>query len=183
MRGEFMKCAVIALILLPTALMAQSAMPTDAHAHGTGQLSFEFADTEFTLTLRVPGADVVGFEQPADNDDDRAQVATAISDLSKPLELFVVPPEAGCATVSANVVLIGDAFGAADDGGAAEHTEFQADFLVQCQNIEAANIIEFAYFDRFENARNLRVQMTSGTASRVFDVRRDMPVLNIPNPL
>lgn len=178
-----MKSAALALTALPVALMAQNATPLDAHVHGSGHLSFVFAETEIALTLRVPGADVVGFEEPAENEDDRAQVATAISDLSKPLELFVMPPDAGCVTLSANVALVGDAFGTQQDTQQEAHTEFQADFVVQCQDLEAANVVEFLYFQRFENAQNLRVQLTSGDASREIEVSRDMPVMIIPNPL
>lgn len=178
-----MRNAVIALTFLPATLAAQGAISSGAHVHGTGLLSFDMSQSEIALTLRAPGADIVGFEQPAENEDDRAQVATAISDLSKPLEIFVFPEDAGCATLSANVALVGDAFLQQQDSGAEAHTEFQADFLVQCQNIEAVNAVEFLYFQRFENARKLRVQLTSGTASREVEVSRDMPVLTIPNPL
>lgn len=175
-----MKSATLALFLVPTALMAQQASPSETHSHGTGRLSIAVSDAAFTLVLKVPGMDVVGFEQPAESEDDRTRVATAISDLSKPLELFVPPAEAGCATVSANVALVGDAFLSQDDSNGQGQTEFHAEYLVQCEDISAANLLDFAYFDRFEKARKLQVQLTSGENEKEFEVERETPVLRIP---
>lgn len=178
--GEFMKSATLALFLVPTALMAQEASPSEAHSHGTGRLSIAVSEAAFTLVLKVPGMDVVGFEQSAESEEDRARVAAAISDLSKPLELFVLPAEAGCATVSANVALVGDAFGAQDETAEQAHTEFHADYLVHCEDISAANVVEFAYFERFERARKLQVQLSSDAGESAFEVEREMPVLKLP---
>lgn len=177
-----MKYAAIPLFLLPVALMAQGAHSSGAHAHGVGHLGVTLSDGAVALVLEVPGHDIVGFEHPAENEQDRARVADAISDLSEPLTLFELPPEAGCITASANVALVGDAFGqdeAAESGGTA-HNEFHADYLLQCEDIAAMNMIRFTYFDRFTKARRLSVQLTSPTGTQDVVVQRETPLLTLP---
>lgn len=182
-----MKCAVLALSLLPAAAAAQATQLETQHEHGTGHLGIQFSGAEFALSLAVPSADIVGFERPATTDDDRAMVALAISDLSKPLELFVLPEEAGCFTVSANVALISEGLGGQANStetksGASdeeEHSEFQADYVIQCQHIAALSTIGFAYFDRFEGAQKLKVDLERSEGSHNFEVTRATPLVDL----
>ena len=146
-----------------------------------------FSGAEFTLSLAVPSVDIIGFERHAESDDDRALVAAAISDLSKPLELFVVSEEAGCITTSANVILTNEGFGKKDetetgeaDAPAAEyHAEFQADYVIQCQDMNALGTIEFAFFNRLENIEELRVRVELSDEIHGFDVTPATPILDI----
>ncbi len=176
-----MKSAAIALSILSVALTAQNAWSFETHTHGIGRLSVEVTDTAFRLVLQVPGTDVVGFEQTAESEEERARIASAISDLSKPMDLFVIPPEASCATLSANVALVGDAFRPQDNSTPEAHTEFHADYLVQCEDISAANAIDFAYFERFEGAFKLQVHLTSATGEYDYEVERTAPMLTLPD--
>ena len=79
----------------------------DAHQHGHGALNIAFEGTTIAMELEAPGADIVGFEHPAESDEDRALIAAAIAQLAKPLELFGLPADAGCTVIAANVSLIG----------------------------------------------------------------------------
>ncbi len=179
-----MKCAVFALFLCLAALQAHA---TELRPQGSKTLGIVFSDTEFSLSLAVPGSEIVGFGRPAENDDERALVAVAISDLSKPLELFVVPDAAGCFTTSANVTLSGESLGQEDGATGSsdqpltnsEHTEFQAEYIVQCQDLGALDRIEFAYFDRFEGTDKLTVQIEKAGAVRAFEVTRATPLLDL----
>ena len=146
-----MRRAALALILLPTVVLSQTDSDI-AHKHGVGHLEVTFAESAFALSLQVPAGDILGFEQPEDTDEDRALVAGAISGLSSPLELFVVPEEAACFTTAANVTLQTEGFGQtaeAEESDAAHHAEFQAEYQIECQSAEAIEVIRFAYFDRF----------------------------------
>ncbi len=182
-----MKCAVLALSLLPAAVSAQATQLESQPERGTGRLAIQFSGAEFALSLAVPSADIVGFERPAASDEDRALVAVAISDLSKPLELFVLPEEAGCFTASANVALTSDAQGEPTQAIGAETSpsetpelsEFQADYVIQCQSIEALNTIEFAYFDRFEATQKFQVSVERSDGLHTFDVTRATPLVDL----
>lgn len=143
-----------------------------------------FAETEFALSLEVPRANIVGFGHAAENEDERAAVAVAISELSEPLGLFEVSPEAGCMTASANVAIVGDAFGQDENqvGAAAmDQTKFHADYLVQCQDIVSVSSIRFAYFDRFAKAQRLEVELISAAGTQNYTMERAAPVLTLPN--
>ncbi|WP_255353517.1 DUF2796 domain-containing protein [Ruegeria sp. ANG-R] len=164
--------------------MAQQLSTTEAHTHGAGRMTISFEETGFALTLEVPGVDIVGFEHTAENEDERADVAVAISDLSRPLAIFEVPSEAGCMTATANVALVGDVFvhdQAQSSDDAAHHTEFQADYLLQCQEIALVTSIRFAYFDRFSRAERLVVELMSPDGVQNLTVERENPVLNLRN--
>lgn len=173
-----MRCAIFALFLTPAFALSQTQSP--AHVHGTGYMDIAFSGEAFSLSLAVPAADIIGFGGPAETDEDRALVAVAISDLSKPLGLFVLPEEAGCFTASANVTLSGEGLGQDASGQAAdqaEHSEFLADYQIQCQDMAALASIRFAYFDRFENSQKLIVRIARSGENRTYDVSRNQPDL------
>ncbi|WP_170427283.1 ZrgA family zinc uptake protein [Ruegeria arenilitoris] len=173
-----MKCAAIALILTPAVALTQ--VQGASHEHGVGHLDIAFSDEAFSLSLAVPAADIVGFEGPAETDNDRALVAVAISDLSKPLGLFVPSEEAACVTVSANVTLSGEGLGQdAANTSAEQHSEFLADYVIQCQDMSALASIRFGYFDRFENAQKLMVQVSRSGENLAYDVTRSRPDLGL----
>lgn len=176
---QVMKTAAVALFLLPVVVSAQAAQVDSPHVHGTGTLSVAFSGADIQLSLVVPGADIVGFERPAENDDDRAQVAGAVSDLSKPMELFVAASAAGCFTMTANVTLTSERLDQGEGADAQAHMEFVADYQVRCQDITQLNRVEFAYFDRFPNASRLDIQISCGGANRIASVSRAEPIAEI----
>ncbi|MEM9126855.1 MAG: DUF2796 domain-containing protein [Pseudomonadota bacterium] len=182
-----MKCLVGVLSMCMVAGGASATQHQTLHEHGTAALNIVVSGAEIGLSLSVPSMDVVGFERPAADDDDRALVAIAISDLSKPLELFVLPAEAGCFTTAANVTLTGETLGqvedtedGADKGDSEYHSEFQGEYVIQCQDMDALKTIEFAYFDRFENTQNLKIQAELADGSHNLDVTRENPVWDLP---
>lgn len=66
-----------------------------------------------------------------------------------------------------------------DHADKASHTEFHAEYTLTCANPEALTSITFAYFDTFENARELDVQVITGAGAQAFEVERDTPTLNL----
>lgn len=61
----------------------------------------------------------------------------------------------------------------------ASHTELHAEYVLTCGNPSAASEIIFAYFDTFENARELEVQIVSASGAQAFEVKRDDPTLDL----
>jgi len=59
------------------------------------------------------------------------------------------------------------------------HTEFHAHYVLTCATAEALDQITFAYFDQFENARELEVQLVSANGAKAFEVLRDQPILDL----
>ncbi len=79
-----------------------------AHEHGHGTFNIAVEGHHVFIELEAPGADIVGFEHPAETDEDRALIEDAIAVLARPLDLFVLPEAAGCQVVDARATLVGE---------------------------------------------------------------------------
>lgn len=66
--------------------------------------------------------------------------------------------------------------GHADEAG---HTEFHAEYLLECADATQATLITFEYFDAFPNALELEVQVISDRGATAFEVERDAPTLDL----
>lgn len=178
-----------------------------AHEHGVGALNIAVEGGKVAIDLAVPGADIVGFEHPAKLAEDRAAVAEAMAKLNRPLELFVAPAAAGCTVASTEVVLVGDeahqaAAGHSHDHGSkshshshshshghshdhdhaeegAAHSEFHAEYVLDCANVDQLTGMQLAYFAAFPNARELEVQIIGAGGATGVEVERDQPVLSL----
>lgn len=184
------KTTLIIALMIPSALFAQETRDLDAHEHGHSTLNIAVEGMQVAMELEAPGADIVGFEYEATTSEDRAKLAVAIAELSKPLSLFVLPAAAGCTVVESKAGLIGedhteheeheehsDEEHAEEEG--AGHTEFHAEYLLTCTDPSAINRIKFAFFETFPNAKEVDVQMISDKGSQGFEVDRGAPVLGL----
>lgn len=61
----------------------------------------------------------------------------------------------------------------------AGHTEFHAEYTLSCANPSALKEINFAYFETFENALEVEVQVITGSGAQAFEVDRDDPRLDL----
>ena len=68
-----------------------------------------------------------------------------------------------------------------DDHAEAEasHTEFHAEYTLTCGNTGALSELDFAYFDTFENSRELEVQIVTESGAQAFEVTRENPSLDL----
>ena len=98
----------LSLIALSTGAAQSETRELDAHQHGHGALNIAVEGNVIAMELEAPGADIVGFEHPAESAEDRAAIDAAIAKLAKPLDLFLIPAAAGCTVTAANVELIGE---------------------------------------------------------------------------
>jgi hypothetical protein len=190
--------------VIATPAIAQNARQLDAHEHGIGQLGIAFDGSQIVMELHVPGADIVGFEYAAESEADRAAIDVAVATLAMPLNLFVLPASAGCRVVSASAGLKSEKNHDAHDGDHGEehadeddghdnhaedshedhadetgHTEFYAQYLLDCTDPTAVTDMAFAYFDVFPNALEVDVQVVSDGGATSFDVTRDASNLDL----
>jgi hypothetical protein len=197
----------LVLALLATPALAEETRQLDSHEHGVGELNIAVDGTIVAMEFHAPGADIVGFEYAAESAEDRRAIDAAVATLARPLELFVLPSAAECSVVQASAELESDgshdehddhgeghddhaeghdeheeenADGHEDDHAEdAGHTEFHAEYTLTCGNPDALTEITFAYFDTFENAREIEVQIISGSGAQAFEVERDDPKLDL----
>ncbi|WP_187429825.1 hypothetical protein ROLI_015090 [Roseobacter fucihabitans] len=191
--------------LAPGVLLAEEIRQLEAHEHGVGHFDIAFEGRQIAMELRAPGADIVGFEYAAQTSQDRAKLEAAVAALSRPLDFFAPPAAAGCNVVGVDVALHGGE--AHEDHGEthahdeheeshehaahdhdedqksdahhASHTEFHAEYLLECTNVSAMTVIEFSYFEAFENAEKLEVQVISSKGAAASEVLREAPMLDL----
>lgn len=186
--------SIVAAMTLACPAFAEGSRELDAHEHGVGELNIALDGTTVSMELHAPGADIVGFEYEAESAEDRSAIDAAVATLAKPQELFVLPAAAECTVTQASAELESEE---EHEGGEhadeehaegenvdenheeASHTEFHAEYVLTCANPSAIDNIEFAYFDAFENARELEVQIVSGAGAQAFEVERDEPTLDL----
>ena len=165
-----------------------------SHEHGIGILSIGVEGEHIAMEFEAPGADLVGFEHAPKSASDRAMIDDALAVLAKPLTLFALPAEAGCSVVKADAALIGederdhsddhedehgDEAGHDDHSDAVGHSEFRAEYALSCTQPSRVDRIDFAYFDKFQNARKLEVRFVSEKGAWEFEVERDEPGLSL----
>ncbi|WP_299963269.1 DUF2796 domain-containing protein [uncultured Roseobacter sp.] len=191
---------LVPFLLTAGTAVAETERQLDAHEHGVGQLNIAVEATTIAIELTAPGADIAGFEHTAETADDRAAIDRALALLAEPLRLFEIPDAAQCSVVDRSVALEGDGDAHADhdhdhdhehkhdhehdhaghdEAKEAQHTEFHAEYQLDCANPSAITRIGFAYFDTFPNARELEVQVVSQGGAQAFEVERDAPVLDL----
>lgn len=177
---------VATLIAAPT--FAEDTRHAESHEHGVGQLNIAFDGAQISMELHAPGADIVGFEYEAKNEEDHAAIDTAISTLTDPMNLFNFPTEANCSMLEATAELEGE--GKHDDhkedddhdkhGSKEEsHTEFHAEYLFECKNVDAVKTISFPYFEAFPNAKELELQVITSKGASAFEVENDAPSVGL----
>jgi hypothetical protein len=201
--------SLLALLTLTTsAAFAQETRQLDSHEHGVGRLDIAIDGSKIAMELHASGADIVGFEYAAESEADIATVDAALLVLAQPLDLFVVPDTAQCSVVDARAELESeeehddhkedhdDHDGEKHDDHAEEghedhddedhtqeagHTEFHAEYLLECSDISSISELLFAYFTAFPNALEVEVQVISDQGATAFEVERDAPMLDLTN--
>lgn len=61
----------------------------------------------------------------------------------------------------------------------ATHTEFHATYTLTCADPAAITTVAFPYFDLFENALEVEVQVVTGAGAQAFEVERDTPTVDL----
>lgn len=162
-----------------------------AHEHGHAALNIAVEGKRVAMEFRAPGMDVVGFEHEAATDADKAAVRRAEAALKDPLALFVLPSAAGCKVVTAKVGLeaeeeheAGHVEGERHVRGEAaveegEHTEFHAEYALDCADPGRIDAITFAFFEMFPGAEEIEVTLLTERGQTSYEVERDRPRLAI----
>ena len=97
MKSKFAAAFATALAAVWAGGAAAETRGMSAHVHGHGSLSVAWEGDRIALSFKAPGADIVGFEHPAESEADKAAIAAALAQLARPQELFRFPEAAGCA--------------------------------------------------------------------------------------
>ena len=186
---------IAGIALSATPSLAEETTQLDAHEHGVGQLNIAFDENKIAMELHAPGADIVGFEYGAKSNADLAAIDAALQTLSDPLGLFLIPEAASCIVITAHAKLESedsdhddhdeeghddhDEEGHDDHDEVPGHTEFHAEYLLECANLTEISAITFSYFEIFPNALELEVQVISDKGATAFEIERDVAKLDL----
>lgn len=177
------------IFILPAA--GQEHRELGAHEHGRGTLNIAVEGNKVTVELETPGVDIVGFEHAAKTSREKAAVDKAKAQLMTPLSLFKLPAAAECRVTEASVeVEIGEhdhdgkEAAKAPEGGKAlakgeGHSEFHAQYTLECKAASSITGIEFGYFRAFAGAEKLDVNVITPKGQSKFEATRAKPSISL----
>lgn len=181
MRMATLAAGVVCFMLVPA--HAQERREAGPHQHGHGTLNIAIEANRVSMELEAPGNDIVGFEHAAKTKIQRAAIDKAKLRLGAPLSLFRLPANAGCALKAATVKVEGggkeDEKQAGHTHGDHDHSEFHAEYTLECGTIANLTSIEFPYFSLFKGAEELDVTVITPKGQNKFEVTRDKPHLEL----
>ncbi|MGO9544822.1 MAG: DUF2796 domain-containing protein [Rhodomicrobium sp.] len=163
-----------------------------AHVHGHGRLNIAVEGKTVSMELEVPGADIVGFEHEPSTPEQRSQVDEARARLANALVLFVPTEKAGCELDRVKVSTTAHEHegeeahhpaAAGPEGAAKEegehHSEFHAEYTLQCSSLSRLTSMNFEYFNAFPGAQELDITLISPKGQSSFEVKRDSSSLDL----
>jgi len=157
-----------------------------AHVHGHGHLNIAVEGKTVSMELEVPGADIVGFEHEPSTPDQRSAIDEARAKLANGLALFVPAEKAGCELNQVKVTMKaeeeeehGDHPADAKEEGEHHHSEFHAEYAMQCSSLSRLTSMTFDYFNAFAGAQELTVTVITPKGQSSFEVKRDQPSLDL----
>jgi Protein of unknown function (DUF2796) len=173
--------AAAAIALASSAYAAEKTREQGAHQHGHGSFEMAIEKTTVSITLRIPGDDIVGFEHPPGNDKEKAAIETAKKKLADALTLYGIPKDAACKVEDTNVHTHGykpddDHAGHKHDdkpakaGEAKEgekhdhdhkHGSFHAKYTLACAKPNAITSLNFKFFGTFPRSQELEIVAVS----------------------
>jgi len=183
-RQQFVALLFLSGLAAAPSLAAEGHRELGAHEHGHGTLNIAIEGPKVTMELEAPGADIVGFEHAAKSRKEKAVVEEAVTQLKSPLALFTLPASAACRVTEAKVEVEKaghdhDAKSAGapekDDG----HSEFHAEYALECASPANLTAIDFGYFRAFAGAEKLTVNVITPKGQNKFEVTRASPTLSL----
>lgn len=176
------KCLLLSVVALFTATMTADASAQSrhgAHTHGEGTLNAIRDRGTMSITINLPGADVVGFEHEAESETDIRTVRDALAILGDVSRVLAVPGAADCTVQSAGATTNllhneGNHGHERADKHAHEHEKedrgghggFEAHYELNCGSPDALENIVIKLFSIFPSLHKIEAVMVSGTEQR-----------------
>jgi hypothetical protein len=154
-----------------------------AHQHGHGRLNVAIEDNRVSMELEAPGADIAGFEHAPATEAEKAALDKAKAKLSDGMSLFLLPSAAGCRLTGSTISMESDYGGEARDTRGAHdhqaHSDFVAEYTMECTAISRLTSITFEYFKVFPGAQELDISLITPKGQTSYEVGRDKPRIDL----
>jgi hypothetical protein len=190
-----MRYSNIAATILLSCGAASSALAAEhrqheAHEHGGGKLDVAIERHTLMIDLSLPAMNVVGFEHPANNDEEHEQLARAVDMLKDGMRLFAPSAAAGCKLVHAELesalVEEGDHHDEGhhddehDDGEHDhEHADFDVAYEFTCAQSSQLSALTLSLFKLFPGTQHLETQLITPTRQGGAELTADNNVLQL----
>lgn len=164
MRNTKLAALLLLICSAATPVQSEERRHQEAHEHGAGQLNVAVEQNSLMIDLSLPAMNVVGFEHPAHDQEERDQVARAVDLLRDGMGLFAPTPAAKCVLTRVEVesALLGheehpdEAAGHEEEDG---HADFDVAYAFNCENPAQLTALTLGLFERFPGTHHLRTQV------------------------
>lgn len=131
--------------------------PLSAHQHGVAQLNIALDDTQVSLELLSPAANLLGFEQRPHTPEQQQQLEQLTLDLAKPQELFGFAQHCQLQTFELDHPLVQQDSHKHHEH---QHSDIAAHYQLSCTAAPQSLNLQM-FFSRFPNTQILEVQLIS----------------------
>ena len=143
------------IFLLTPFKSVESATSLDAHEHGSATLNIAVDGDSFFLEFVSPSVNIVGFEHAAKTDQQTTAIKQSIDKLKNFDTVFQLPDTADCHLISASADWVSEQDA---DSTTGEHTEFRAEYHLDCKNMARLDYIDVKLLSLFPAIEDLDVQ-------------------------
>ncbi len=133
------------------------------HVHGIGLLQVAVDGDLLSITLEVPAINIVGFEHPPGDPEEKNRVQTAAKLLGEGVRLFTPSPSAGCKVEETHVdsKLLEKKHAHDDHDGEDHHSEFHATYSFRCKDPKKLTTIDVHLFRFFPATEKLEARFVT----------------------
>ena len=177
------------LFVLATPAKSETVRQLDAHNHGEARLSIVMNNNQVGLSLHSPSANLIGFEHEPRNEEQHAQVKQVKELLSNHANLFGIAAEAECQPIESTVHWTLDEdtdhteheeHEEHEEHDTASHSEFEVEFLLDCEKVEEIGSIEVQLFELFPALKTLHVEALFTNSQFVDTLSIENSIITIP---
>lgn len=165
------------------------------HQHGAGELNIVVDGHELMMEVRLPAADVIGFEHSPRDDEQKEKVAQALASFQAAITWFMPSPPAQCALESTQASVVGIStttvkpkaqlapeHSHTDTGQSNDtHSDFEGTMQFHCDTPGKLDALTVLLFKSYPGVTELRVQMVTSSSQFSYRLTPQEAVLAI-NP-
>jgi Protein of unknown function (DUF2796) len=153
------------------------------HVHGNGQLNVAVEKSTLAIDLSMPAMNIVGFEHPPQNSEERTQVQHAAEVLKDGLRVFGPSSAAKCTLTAADVksALLGnsDDHEDAEQGDGEEHADFDISYEFNCKDPSQLTSLHLTLFELFPGTKQLHTQVITPDGQSAADLNSEQTTLKL----
>jgi len=190
MKNYFVQCLFIFLFFsLSARTILAFEEEHEAHEHGHATLMLMQEKDELQLVFKSPAMNITGFEHQASSPEQHAKIEWAKQSLSDAAQLFLISQNAQCALKHVHITSSlletddrsdeheghdtddHDSHKGNDDNGS--HSEFEAEYHFECENISELKAIKVALFEAFTSIEELETHIITRSGQKLLELDHD----------